>query len=369
MLKSILLASFFFIASMGHSQVELDTTNLWLKKPTVSLSGFVDVYYFYDFNQPKTGYRQPFLYNHNRHNEFNLNLGIVKVAVENPKYRANLGLHAGTYVQDNYASEQNLLKHVSEANIGFSISKKNKLWFDVGILPSHIGFESAISMDNWTLTRSILAENSPYFMAGAKMTYKPTDKWELSGMALNGWQRIQRVSGNSMLSYGTQIKYSNAKNVTINWSTFIGTDDPDSLRRMRYFNNFFGQFQLTKKFGLITGFDVGFQQFSKNNTIYKTWWSPVIIGQFIFNDKWKTAIRAEYYSDPDKALIGSPSLNGFNTFGASLNIDYSPAPFLAMRLEGRLLQSPDALFLKDNSFSQSNFVFGASVAVKILSKQ
>ncbi|MBK8628485.1 MAG: outer membrane beta-barrel protein [Saprospiraceae bacterium] len=27
---------------------------------------------------------------------------------------------------------------------------------DAGIFPSHIGFESAISADNWTLTRSLL---------------------------------------------------------------------------------------------------------------------------------------------------------------------------------------------------------------------
>lgn len=357
-----------FLGFGAHSQDSQDTTSVWLKRPTIAISGFIDVYYFYDFNRPNSNFRQPFLYNHNRHNEFNLNLGIVKVSAEHQKYRANLGLHAGTYVQDNYYDEQLLLRNVSEANIGMSISKRDKLWLDVGILPSHIGFESAISLDNWTLTRSILAENSPYFMAGAKMTYKPNDKWEISGMALNGWQRIRRVSGNSMLSFGTQLKYTSAKNVILNWSTFVGTDEPDISRKMRYFNNVYGQFQVTKKFGLTAGFDIGFQQFTKNSPKFNAWWSPVLIGQISFNKKWKTAIRAEYYEDMRGSIISTVS-GGFQTFGASINVDYSPIPLIALRLEGRLLQSLDPIFVKNKALTESNFVIGASVAVKILSKQ
>jgi hypothetical protein len=52
------------------------------------------------------------------------------------------------------------LKNIYEANVGISLNKKNNLWVDAGVMPSHIGFESAISMDNWYLTRSLLAENS-----------------------------------------------------------------------------------------------------------------------------------------------------------------------------------------------------------------
>jgi hypothetical protein len=48
----------------------------------------------------------------------------------------------GTYPQYNLASEQPLLKNIYEANIGVKISKKHNLWIDMGIMPSHIGFES-----------------------------------------------------------------------------------------------------------------------------------------------------------------------------------------------------------------------------------
>ena len=51
-------------------------TSYWHTKPTLTFSGFTDVFYIYDMNRPQGDYRQPFLFNHNRHNEFNLNLGL-----------------------------------------------------------------------------------------------------------------------------------------------------------------------------------------------------------------------------------------------------------------------------------------------------
>jgi hypothetical protein len=75
-------------------------------------------------------------------------------------------------------------------------------------MPSHIGFESAISKDCFTLTRSILADNSPYFESGAKISYSSDNgKWFVSGLVLNGWQRIQRVNGNSTVAFGHQLTY------------------------------------------------------------------------------------------------------------------------------------------------------------------
>lgn len=217
----------------SNSYGQRDSTGL--KAPTVSISGFIDVFYVYDFGKPKNNLRQSFFYNYNRHNEVNLNLGYIKCDVIHSRYRASLGLQAGTYVNDNYMNEQGVLKNIQNANIGISLLKNNNLWFDVGIFPSHIGFESAVSIENWTLTRSVLAENSPYFLSGAKLTYQPSDQLTLVALVINGWQRIQRVHGNQLLSFGTQITYAPNNRFTVNWSTFIGTDDPDIQRRMRYF--------------------------------------------------------------------------------------------------------------------------------------
>lgn len=358
----ILLSINHLSLSINHCFAQTDS--VWHQKPTLEISGFADVFYVYDFNQPQGTEKQPFLFNHNRHNEFNLNLGFIKLGLEQAKYRANLALQTGTYANDNYSAEPGLLKSIFEANIGISLSKKNNLWLDAGVLPSHIGFESAISIDNWTMTRSILAENSPYFLTGAKLTFNPNQKWEIAGLIINGWQRIQRLQGNSLPSFGTQINYKPTEKTTFNWSTFFGTDDPDTTRRMRYFNNFYGQFQLSERLGLITGFDIATQQRAKNSSLYDLWFSPVIIGQFRINQNWKTAIRAEYYQDETGIIIPTGTTNGFKTTGLSLNFDYSPTQNIICRLEGRWLNSRDNIFETKTTPVNNNFIIGTSIAIK-----
>jgi hypothetical protein len=359
-IKILIILTFCFSSCIVFAQND----TVWQQKPTLNFSGFLDVFYVYDFNQPQGTKRQPFVFNHNRHNEFNLNLGFVKLDVKHLKYRANLALQTGTYSNDNYSAEPGFLKNILEANVGLSLNTKNNLWIDAGVFASHIGFETAVSADNWTLTRSLLAENSPYFLSGAKLTYKPNDKLEIAGLIVNGWQRIQRLQGNSLPSFGTQINYRPTEKVVFNWSTFIGTDDPDNTRRMRYFNNFYGQFQFTEKFGLIAGFDIGTQQRIKESSIYDLWFSPVLIGQYAINKTCKTALRAEYYQDETGIIIPSSTPNGFKTTGLSLNFDYSPTNKIICRIEGRWLSSEDKIFETNSTLTDNNFIIAASIALR-----
>ncbi len=186
-----------------------DTISIEKAKPNpLTFSGYVEAFYSYDFNKPANHERPGFLYNFNKHNEVNLNLGLFKVNYNTENVRANLAVMAGTYPQYNLAAEQGLLKNIFEANVGIKISKKNNLWIDAGIMPSHIGFESAIGKDNWNLTRSILAENSPYYEAGVKIGFtSKNEKLYAAAMYLNGWQRIQKIPGNQTPAFGTQLTY------------------------------------------------------------------------------------------------------------------------------------------------------------------
>ncbi|MBK7343656.1 MAG: porin [Saprospiraceae bacterium] len=363
--KLFLIVLAFIYTSASFAQDSSGGLNEWNGKPTVHVSGFMDIYYMYDANKPGTGFRQPFLYNHNRHNEFNLNLGYLKLGVEHPKYRANLALQTGTYPNDNYVSEPGLLKGIFESNIGVSLNKGNSLWLDAGIFSSHIGFESAVSIDSWTLTRSILAENSPYYLAGAKLTYSPDRRWELAALVCNGWQRIAKVPGQSLPSFGTQIKFTPSGRATLNWSTFVGTDDPDLTRRMRYFSNVYGQFQFNDKLGLIAGWDFGLQQTSTGSSIYQDWFSFVLIGRYMMNNRFTVAGRVEYYQDEAGIIIPTGTMNGFQTAGFSLNLDYQPIQHIVCRLEGRWLHSVDDIFHTESGFTNNNFVVGSSIAIKM----
>lgn len=354
----------FFIALAYSANIMAQDTTRKESKGQVSFSGYAEAYYSYDLNKPADNYRPGFLYSHNRSNEFNVNLAYIKAAYAAERVRANLALAAGTYMNANYAAEPGVLKNVYEANVGFKLSQRKKLWFDIGILPSHIGFESAISKDCRVLTRSLVAENSPYYESGAKLSYATDNgKWLLSALALNGWQRIQRVSGNSLMSWGTQVQFKPTDKVLLNYSTFLGTDKPDSARLWRYFHNLYGIVQLTDKIEATFGFDLGQEQKAKGVNKLNTWYAPIIILRFAPVDQWAFAVRGEYYNDEHGVIISTGTPNGFKTTGLSANIDYMPVNNISLRLEGRMLSSKDKVFMKNESGTANNAAVTFSAAV------
>lgn len=331
---------------------------------SLKISGYIEPYFAYDFGNPSNHQRPGFIYSFNRHNEVNLNLGFVKAAYQTDKVRSNLALMSGTYTNANLAAEPGVLKNIFEANAGVKISRSKNVWLDAGIFSSHIGFESAVGKDCWNVTRSILADNSPYYESGAKLSYTSNNEhWFLSGLILNGWQSIQRVNGNNTPAFGHQISYKPNSKFSINSSSFIGSDTPDSVGQMRYFHNLYSQWQLHKKLGIITGFDIGAQQKSKGSNDYNIWYAPVLIVKVSAAKNISIAGRAEYYRDAHNVIINTATLNGFQTFGYSLNLDYSISDNAMWRIEARAFSSKDEIFMLDNKPSRNNYFVTTSLAI------
>lgn len=357
-MKNLFISASLLISTIAFAQTDSTKTS------PLTISGYGEVYYSYDFGNPENHNRPGFTYSHNRHNEVNLNLGLIKAVYQKENVRANLGLAAGTYMNANYSAEQGVLKNVFEANIGVKLSKTQNIWIDAGILPSHIGWESAIGKDNWTLTRSIAADNSPYFETGARLSYTTENgKWYMSALVLNGWQRIQRVDGNNTPAFGHQLTYKLNDKITLNSSSFIGNDKPDSLRQMRYFHNLYGTFQLNKKLAVTAGFDIGAEQKSKGNEQYNSWYTPVLMVKYFPTEKSSITARGEYFSDKNGVIIATGTPNGFKTFGYSVNYDYNIAQNVVWRVEGRGFTSKDKVFFREEDPVKDNFFLTTSIAI------
>ncbi len=333
-------------------------------KSSLTFSGYAEAYYSYDFNQPDNHLRPSFFYNFNRHNEANLNLGFINANYSGKNVRGNLGLMAGTWAQYNSSAEQSLLQHVWQANIGVKLSKKKNLWIDGGVLPSHIGFESAVGKSCDNLTRSLIADNTPSWEGGVKIgNTSDNTKWFLSALVVNGWQRIARPDGNNTPAFGTQFTFTPSSKIMLNYSTFIGNDKPDTLKQMRYYHNFYGVFRPTSKFGITLGFDYCMEQKFKGSNEYNNLFSPVLIIKYQVTDKFAIAGRGEFYSDENGIIIATGTENGFQTSGFSLNLDYAPASNVVWRIEGRTLNSKDKIFVKDVDAVNTNTFVTTSLAI------
>ena len=329
----------------------------------LSYYGFVDAYYGFDFNHNNTNTRPYFLYSHNRQNEFTVNNAILGARYNDDKVRGSVALHAGTYVSANYAAEDPVLKHIYEAYAGFRPFRK--AWLDLGIFTSHIGFESAISKDNWTLTRSIMAENSPYYESGARFTYEVSPKLTLTGLVLNGWQNIRET--NQAKALGTQIQWHPTDKILINSSTFYGNEQPqDSLIRRRYFHDFYITYAATQHLNLAVVFDVGKQR-SAFDKGYDTWHTGAAFVKYQLSPLLSTTLRGEYYYAQRGVIINNISPGrldqDFKAGGTSLNLDYLPTANVAFRIEGRYLRSENAIFQHDGGPSRNYGNLTTSIAL------
>lgn len=329
-------------------------TTLQDSKRGITWNGYAELYYNQNSSGPLAGNGARFAYNHDISKKAAVNLVFIKASLAKEKFRANLALAAGSYMQANYAGERGIYQQILEANLGWKLNARNNWWLDVGVFNSHIGFESAIGKDCWTLTRSLAADNSPYFETGIKTTFiSANNQWLISGLVLTGWQTIQIPSGTNHPSFGHQIQFRPNSKWLLNSSSFIGQG--------RFFHNFYAQYQLKEQLSLIGGLDIGVQKVA-GLTFSKTWYTPVIMVQYIHNEKLKLAIRAEAFSDRNGILIFTGTPNHFMVSGGSVNVDYRIAKPLLWRVELKQLSSRDAVFTDVNRMPSTN-LFSAITAL------
>lgn len=322
--------------------------------------GYVDAYHAYDFGHSQDDDRPPFLYQYDRHNETDLNLGLLHLTYEKPRARAAFGLMAGTYPQANLIGEPELLRNINEARVGIKLSRGRAIWLDAGVFTSHIGMESAIGIDNWTLTRSIVAENSPYYLSGARLTWTISEKLEVAVLHVNGWQRIRRIQNNTPC-FGTQLLWSPNSRMKFNWSTFAGSDVPDSLGSYRFFNNLWFSWE-GGRWGVQLSADAGLQQSVADS--WQEWAGAVCIVRRQVHERIRASGRIEYYSDPEQVIVPTGTPHGLTVFGYSLGFDLTVAHDAQVRLEGRTFHGIDPLFQSIRGTSQDNTAITASMAVR-----
>ena len=114
---------------------------------------------------------------------------------------------------------------------------------------------------------------------------------------------------------------------------------------------------------MTAGFDFGLEQASNGSSDYNTWYSPVVIAKYFFDDKWSVNGRAELYADPEEVIIVTGTENGFRTSGYSLGLDYRIVENAVWRIEGRILTSEDDIFLRENEAVKTNTCLTTSLAV------
>ena len=353
----------FFISNFSFAQT--DTTTITEENPQnpspfgtkgLQISGYLDVYYGYDFSKPK-GNDKPYFVSMARHNEMNINLAYVEIKFSSDKVRAKFTPGFGTYINSNYANEPGSLKNLVEANVGIKLYKN--IWLDAGVLGSPYTNESAISKDHLMYTRSFAPEYVPYYLSGVKLTVPMSKKVTAYLYLLNGWQVIR--DNNDKKSIGTQLEIRPNDQLLINWNTYTGNEQSELTPdfRTRYFSDIYLIYTPLAKFSATACVYYGVQE-RKNNVGTKSnseWFQANIIGKYNFTDKFSISSRLEYFDDPESVQITpliDTGVEGFSSYSASLCLNYKITPYALFRLESRSFFSEQKVYLNENNIPSQN---------------
>jgi hypothetical protein len=313
-----------------------------------TFGGFVDTYYAWDTDQPHN-FDRAYTTQPARHAEFNVNLVYIETKWSGPRYRGRLALQWGTSVEANYADEpkiggvsgSNVSQFIQEATVGYQLAPS--VWLDGGIFFSHIGYESWISRDDLAYSRSLVADFSPYYEAGVKVTWTASPKLTATFALVNGWQDISNY--NTPPAGGVRFDYTPTRQLTLTYDDFVGNTAPDSApARLRVYHDLIGQFNPEGKWQFAAQLALGTQTRSTPEGGTATWWGMTSYAKYHATPTLAFVGRVEHYTDPNQVLVVTGLPASFDATGGSFGIDVNLKAPVLWRTEIRGLHSTNAVW-------------------------
>jgi hypothetical protein len=277
-----------------------------------TFGAYVETYYGHGFASPQSKEKSAIFYNHTSLNRPAINLGLLEFSASKSKWTFRGDFMVGTYSQKNLASEPGVLKHIYQLNAQVQLAPTHQLI--LGIMPSHIGLESAKNWENPSFSRSYIAENSPYYETGLAWSYSPTQQMNVKVLALTGWQTMHRFRP----ALGTQITIENAKGIRFNSSGFVG----DEGKGLRVFFDNYMLIPISNRFNASISSDFGVES-------GKIWHGGAAFLTWKAKPSLKFTGRLEYYNDLHAIILAE----ALSDVSQSLTVDYQLKSWMMLRTE------------------------------------
>ena len=267
--------------------------------------------------------------------------------------RGTITLHYGDVPRSTWSSTFNF---VQEANIGVRLCKN--FWIDGGFFRTHVGTEGLFPKENITSSVAVPTYFEPYYEAGFRFNYSPTDKLALYLYLLNGYNLYE--DNNKHKSAGILATYSFNEHLTIGYDNYIGDDTPlgDTTDHLRFYNNAFINFE-KNKLKIVGGVDFGIQQNSALTDPDKSasMVSGLLAARYMLTGMFDIYARAEIFDDPDGFLSGviidsKLKATGLKLWGGTVGVEWKPTGNSYIKVEARELiaDSDQEIFYWDKNF-------------------
>ena len=305
------------------------------------ISGFVDMYYGYNFNKVNPQLRN-FDVTHN-----SLSLNLAEVAIEKKPtadsrsgFRIDLDYGPTSAIvagSEGNAASTTIFQNVQQAYVSYLAPAGTGLQIDAGKFVTPAGYEVIESKDNWNYSRSLLfALAIPYDHMGVRVSYSPTDKVTLAGYLVNGWNNsLDNNSGKTVIG---SITFKPTSAFTFIENYIGGTEATAPATGMRNLSDTVVSYTASKAVSLAGNFDYG-----TDSATSQTWWGAAGYLRYQVNDVVAITPRFEYLNDKDGFMTGASQ----KPMEGTITFEFKDKSGVTLRAEYRHDMSDQSFFTKD----------------------
>ena len=335
--------------SVAATQAQESTTTTEKANP-LTFSGYVDTYFFGNFNNPKSrsnlgasGFERIF---DQKPGQFQVGLAQTKLTYSTDKVDGVIDLVFGNHADlGNYANvvspvagATSTALAIKQAYITWKASDKFSI--TAGQFGTHIGYEVIDAPVNFNYSLSNLFGNGPFYHTGLKATIATSEKSSLMVGLVNGIDT--KDDNNDKLGVIGQFYISpvDGWNVYVNW---IGSDEGTTEKSYYSLLDLTTSYQITEKF--LLGLNAAYGTQDK-----KSWGGAALYAQIALTDKFALGGRYEYFDN----LSGIRGLKNPGRLGGGTSVN-------SFTLTGNVTLSENLLFKPEfrvDSFAKSSMATG-----------
>ena len=284
----------------------------------LTISGFVDMYYSYNTNNPgaagnwgSTGVGRIF---DGQHNQIAFNMIQTKFSYQHKGLEVVGDLLFGPGAELANFGNTGTSIAIKQAYVAYNFTDKLKL--TGGQFGTHIGYELVDSPDNFNYSLSYLFGNGPFYHTGIKLDYAFNDKFAIMGGVLNGWDNLK--DNNLAKSFAGQIAYTpnNRLELYLNW---IGGNEDASAVTGDTINSYKQMIDLTASYLVSDKIKIGingaYGMYNYDTLATKTWGGAALYLNYDFGKLFELGARVEWFDDVAGAQYLGASYMGYTLTG------------------------------------------------------
>ncbi len=279
-------------------------------KPAITWSGFLDVYYSRNLNDPSNQMNQ--LRNFDIYeNQLGLNLAelTIKEKAEPVGFHVDLGFGTANDVVQGLLNPQtgvispmtSTLDLVEQAYISALVPIGSGLTVDLGKFSTLMGYEAIETPKNWNYSRSLIFSWAvPYYHTGIRLEYPVTDNFTAALYVMNGWNNVVEDNNSKTVALGLNYSPSSATTITLNGIS--GFEQPAGVP---YGKTDVGELIVTQQVGqkLSLASDAVYGR-ERVAGMLNVWKGVALYAKYDLSEKSDIALRGEVYYDPQGYTTG-----------------------------------------------------------------